>query len=461
MAETVQPYDPGAGFRERLEAVRTIGALKRETPPDDVARRLARESEDALAFAAQNPEHSEAGRSAARAALAEKIGEGQADARIARFVDTLPPNGWVTPAHLAGGDSPFFGTGMWFRRVLGWAANIALIVVLVTMFASNPAEDRGFAQAVAAGIMTQAEVDEANRQPSDAERAADPSGATTGVTPKRTALRERYPQAQPYFELHRQLGAAGGNAMMWALFLFPAYTIALGLRQRPARVLLLRRFNDKTVDAAIAKLSRGSLKPYGHVLTLADRFFKRSWLALAFSWFSFNPFLLAWRLINIPIGIAIRIFDRSRAGPIMIYSARDFRNFIKRLTDRYGLNLEVARTRRNAVMVRTSDAWWQQVVLLLMHASDVIVVDVTEVAAGTAWELETMLHERVEERVVFIARADEEADARASLAAHGFPNAHLLTYTQNGHPTDRRAFHAEMIAVIGRNLSEAPEQARV
>lgn len=456
MAENVQvvaPYNPGEGFRERLEAVRTLGPLRREAPPNGIERRLAGMSEDALAFAAQNPEHSEAGRAAARAALVEKIGAEAADQRIAGFIDALPPNGWITPAHLADGDSPFFGSAALLRRVLGWAANIALIVLVITMFASPVAEDDAFARAVAAGIMTQAEVDEAARQPNEGERAADPNGATTGVNPKKDALRARYPQAAPLFERHRQLGEAGGTAMLWALILFPAYTIALGLRQRPARLLLLRRFNDKTVDNAIAKLSRTSLKPYGHVLTLADRYFKRSWLALAFSWFSFNPFLLMWRLINIPIGIVIRIFDRSRAGPIMIWSARDFRNFVKRLTDRYGLNLEVARTRRNAVMVRTSDVWWQNVVLLLMHASDVIVVDVTEVASGTAWELETMLHERVEERIVFIARIDEEADARASLAAHGFPNAQLFTYSRAGRPTDQRAFRAEVSAAMQRKLA--------
>jgi len=446
--EAVAPYQPGEGFAERLKAVRTIGALRREDPGAGAERALARLDEDALAFAAQNPEHSEAGRAAARAALAARLGEAEADARIQRFIDALPPASFLRAADLAAGDSTFFGAGRWFRRVLGWAANIALIVVLVTMFASPPAEDRGFADAVAAGIMTQAEVDEANRQPSDEERAADPNGQSTSVNVKREALRERYPQSAPLFETHRQLSAAGGNAMMWALILFPALTIAIGLRQRPARVLLLRRFNDKAVDAAIAKLSRARLQPYGHVLTLADRYFKRSWLALAFSWFSFNPFLLAWRLINIPIGIVIRIFDRSRAGPIMIWSARDFRNFVRRLTDRYGLNLEVARTRRNAVMVRTSDAWWQHVVVLLMHASDAIVVDVTEVAAGTAWELETMLHEDVESRIVFIARADERADGEASLAAHGFSGAPLHTYERNGRPTDPAAFRAAMRAAL-------------
>ncbi len=434
--------------KARARRIRTLRGLKRANP--NLAALDGLDAE-ALAFAADNPEHSEAGRAAARAALVSKVGEAEADRLIGAFIDNLPPPGWIKVADLDARDSPFFGSAHWLRRVVGWAANIALIVTLAIIFTNTSVETEGFKRAVEAGVIPRAEFEEAIRQPTTEESDANPTAHTTA---KRAALRQKYPLSEPFFAEHERLNELGGGAMTWAMILFPAYTILIGLRQRPARVLLLRRFNDRSVDRAIARLSRRSLKPYGHVFTLADRYFKRSWLALAFSWFSLNPFLLVWRIINIPVGLVIRVFDRSRAGPIMIWSARDFRHFVKRLTDRYGLNLEVARTRRNAVMVRTSDAWWQHVVLLLMHASDVIVVDVTEVAAGTAWELETMLHEDVEERIVFIARADQEADARASLIAHGFPNAPLFTYKQNGRPSDNKSFKQEIIAAMRRKLSE-------
>jgi hypothetical protein len=204
-------------------------------------------------------------------------------------------------------------------------------------------------------------------------------------------------------------------------------------------------------------MSRRSLKRYGHVFTLADKHFRRSVIAPFFSWFSFNPFLLVWRVINIPIAIVTRMTDRSRAGPILVKNARDFRNLARRLVDRYGLNLEMERTQRKAIAVRTSDLWWQHVVLMLMHAADVIVVDVTEVASGTRWELETMLTERVSERVLFIAREDQAEAARTSLREHGFPGRadHIVLYKKSGALLDDRAFRAEMLACMRRRLGGA------
>ncbi len=439
-----------AALAARLGEIRTISALKRREPNAGAAERALKSLSDAaLAFAAQNSDHSEAGQTLARTALAQRVGEAEADRRIEAFIDETPEPGWVEAADIEQNDLLFFGTRRWMMRGVLAAALLSVAIWLGLSWDGPDRERALWDQAIAQGLVSSQEVDAAYQQPTP--NTNEPTSQT-----KLEALQER-PGVGPLFEDYNRRQETAGFAGLWSILLFPLYTILLGWRQKPARVLLLRRFNDPQIGKSIESMSKKWLKPYGHVFTLADKHFRRSMIAPFFSWFSFNPFLLVWRVINIPIAFIIRLTDRSRAGPILVRDARDFRNFARRMIDRYGLNLEMERTQRKAIAVRTSDAWWQHVVLLLMHAADVIVVDVTEVASGTEWELQTMLTERVSERVVFIAREDEAADARASLQAHGFGGRaqSLALYKKSGALVDSRAFRAEMRAAMLRKLGRA------
>lgn len=432
----------------RLTAMVTLRALRREAPDARAAERdLAGLSEMALAFAAQNMDHSERGRDMARRALAARVGEAEADRRIEAFIDETPSPGWVGAGDVAKGDAIFFGWRPWAMRGLLVLALASVALWFGLVWDADNRERAAFDTAVAAGVLKPAEVEEAYREPP--ANSGDPTALT-----KKQALRER-PDVAPYFAEYQRRSELSGNAGLWSMFLFPLYTILLGWRLKPARVLLLRRFNDPEIGKSIEKMSRRWLKPYGHVFTLADKHFRRSRLAPLVSWFSFNPFLLLWRVVNIPVSFVIRLTDRSRAGPILVWNARDFRNFARRLIDRYGLNLEMERTQRRTIAVRTSDKWWQHVVTMLMHAADVVVVDVTEVAGGTVWELETVLRERVGERVVFVAREDRAQEATASLAQHGFPGREPVLYRANGSLRENRAFREQMRQAISRKLSDA------
>lgn len=433
----------------RLSVIVTTPALrKREAKPAAAKRALELMSESGLAFAAQNPDHSSAGRAIARQALAARVGEAEAHRRIESFIDEMPEPGWITPNDLDRGDALFFGVWPWIRRGVLLAGLICVALWLGLSWNADEREQELWSQAVAQDLVTQAEVDRAFETVDN---------MTVPASIALVAEMRARPGVAELFAKHDARARLTGDAGIATIFLFPLYTVMLGWRMKPARVLLLRRFNDPEIGRSIERMSRRSLKPYGHVFTLADKHFRRSIIAPFFSWFSFNPFLLVWRIVNIPIALVTRLSDRSRAGPILVKDARDFRNFARRLIDRYGLNLEMERTQRKAIAVRTSDGWWQHVVLMLMHAADVIVVDITEVAAGTEWELETMLQERVGERVLFVAREDAADAARAALHTHGFGHraGAISFYTKTGALIDGPAFRAGMLDALRRKMSRA------
>lgn len=98
-------------------------------------------------------------------------------------------------------------------------------------------------------------------------------------------------------------------------------------------------------------------------------------------------------------------------------------------------------------MVRTSDAWWRMVVQLFLDSSDAIVVDLSQVTQGTAWELDVIAAEGVTPRCVFVALWGKLAEAEAALAQRGI-SASVHHYAPDGEIQRRGAFRAAMIAAM-------------
>lgn len=469
-------------LRRRLSHVRVVGELKRPQPRTGRAQALlAAMNNDALCFAAQNPEHSQAGRTLAREALVQRVGEDAAARGMEDFVNCLPTPGFLSEHDVAKSDWVFFGLGRWVRITLGFSAVVASILFVIGIMGS-PAEDQAFQQAIDAGLVTEAEfqtfkdltftapefIENAERRAELEDRARaiiapdDPAGVLDPTADAvRLALRAREGMDEP-FRYYDQYTSWNGQTLMWAWLLFPVWAFVTGLRRKPARLLLLRKFNNKEVGKSLEKMSKRNLRPYGHVFTLADKHFKRNWLFAFLSTFWASPFTLLQRVFTVPIGLVRRRFDRSRDGPILIWNTRDFRNFARRFEDRSGLNLEMARTQRKAVMVRTSDDWWKHVIELLMHAVDVIVIDLTEVAGGTVWELRKVLSEDVRERVVLVAREDRLDHAREQLTEHGYGGEvdRVLGYSKGGKFSDTKAFRAQMLEAQRRRLASDRERAQ-
>lgn len=347
------------------------------------AEALARLSDGECAAAVENPDHSEAGRAAAAQALSAR------GLTAERWRLAVP--GFISAEDLTQkGARLFFGAG---RAVRKWSG-LAIFAVLIGIFAAVAWFDsRG----------------------ADVELSDDAAGI---------------------------LGLA-----MIALLL--TWFAASALRRKPARILLLRKFNVRAVSTPLERMMAQELRPYGHVASLSDKHIRRDnfgWVSMALLSVS-NPLAAAWFVIGLPIRFIFRLFDRSAMGPAVVLNARDYRNLARRLRDSIGLNIQVAMTKKEAFLVRTSDAWWQLVIRLFMDSSDAIVVDLSQVAAGAAWELDVIRDEQSQARCVFVAIWGQAETAEAALRARGFDNP-CFFYAPDGEMQRRGDFRAALLRAM-------------
>ena len=235
------------------------------------------------------------------------------------------------------------------------------------------------------------------------------------------------------------------------IFLTPllVWLISTAFRAKPARVVLLRKFNVRGLAHVLSSMIQTELRPYGHVIGLSDKHIARDrfgWLSMAALSLS-NPLAALWFVIGAPIRLVYRLFDRSGMWPAVVLNARDYRNLARRLRDRIGLNLQVALTSKESFLVRTSDAWWKLCARLLLESSDAIVVDLSQIAAGTEWELDVIRDASATARCVFVSLWGKGEEAQAALTKRGFTNpCHL--YAPDGHMLDRGKFRAAMFSAM-------------
>ncbi len=125
-----------------LRDMRTVRALREVSPDPGAAERL---SDRALYAAVENPDHSEAGRAAAAAALRAR---GLAPERW-----RLAAPGFLRAADLANGDQCFFGWGYALRRTARAIAALSAVAFLAAAFAPFPAVAPAALGGVATGAL--------------------------------------------------------------------------------------------------------------------------------------------------------------------------------------------------------------------------------------------------------------------------------------------------------------------
>jgi hypothetical protein len=417
----------GDRWQEELALYRSIPALRAKRPNEaKVARLFARMPDDTLRVASILPSHSPAGRAAASEELARRnLPE---DSRQALAVP-----GFFTPLQLPDMSRIVFGAGTRAREILAVLSALGFALALVMMAWNYFAAEGLQAKALGAGV-----------SPMVVEL-FDGSPSVSQVPPELA----NFPEAYEIVLRNKVAYFAGGVWLLcWAAMRFAGW-----YRSHPLRVLLLRKFNDRRLGKTYKRLVREELQPLGHVIALADKHVQRptsAWLMSQFIIATSSFAGVIWVILTFPVTLVLRMFDRTRWGPAFVASARDFRLLAHRLYDRMELNIETSVVAR-AYLVRTSDAWWKLVVELMMRSADIIILDVSKVTQGTAWEIETIERLQLWDRVVCIARDDSPVASAlpedvSSEVLQDFPT--VFPYASYGRMIDRQKFREHLLGAV-------------
>lgn len=217
---------------------------------------------------------------------------------------------------------------------------------------------------------------------------------------------------------------AGGALVVVALYVALSLLL-VALRRHPVRVMLMRKLDQRHLSAPLDALMRDDLIKYGHLIEFSDR-----------------------HLPATPL-------NQLGAGHGAVLSARDYRNLALRLGNRTALNVRALFSGKSALKVRCTQAWWRTVAHLLGDSSDVLLVDLSQVATGVAWELDLVQEWGAEQRCVFIALWGKLEEAEAALAARGI-DAVVHHYAPDGEMQRRPQFRAAMLAAARATHQVSP-----
>lgn len=186
------------------------------------------------------------------------------------------------------------------------------------------------------------------------------------------------------------------------LMIAPVITIWT-LRKRPRTLLILRTFHEPVLAQALTKVVQTELSWFGVPLTLADTQIgsgRRSWFAPK----------------------AIRIDTRTELAELG-----------RTLNRARSLGMRWIRSASRLITLPSSDFLWRDLVALLIANVDIVVVDASETAPGSVWELERLAADQEHLVLLFIA-AEDRIDAANGLVSAFFPaeSEHVFAYDQTG-----------------------------
>jgi hypothetical protein len=174
------------------------------------------------------------------------------------------------------------------------------------------------------------------------------------------------------------------------------------------RILLLRPFGESKMTTALRKVVRNYLGPLGHVYTLSDDNYKP------------HPFLWFHRFIG---GAVVFLFAfvqpllRPSLRIATVTSNRRFYFLAISIASRFWPSLLSLLTGGESFNVRCSESWWKRCIDLLMHSSDLVVMDVSKVSTGSAWEIEQLTRRDMVGRCILIVQDKFESEGRQRLEA--------------------------------------------
>jgi hypothetical protein len=210
--------------------------------------------------------------------------------------------------------------------------------------------------------------------------------------------------------------APHGNPQLFALSaaatgILILITVGLRFRARALRILLLRPFGEREMTDALKEFVCENIGPTGYVFTLSDRHYRPNlWLRLfAELRGGFFAFLAMY-----VIGPLLRNSRRIAT----VKSERTFRRLQKKLLRQLRPSFFSFLAGEQAFNIRSTDAWWQLCIRMLMQSCDVIVVDLSKIKAGTEWELKELHSRSLLEKCIFVAAEASCNDLERALGMH-------------------------------------------
>lgn len=257
-----------------------------------------------------------------------------------------------------------------------------------------------------------------------------------------------------YEGLHRADVDPGQIAAFIGLVLYlPASFLAYFVRNRALRILLLRPFGDRRMTSPLKRFVRKNLGHIAYVFTLSDRNYKPGFV---------DTFV--FRLISGGFEMIIMLFfglffSNSRRVGSVTSNWRMYR-LARNLLRQYDLATWSLVTGGQAFNIRSTDSWWKLCIQILMNSCEIIVVDLSRVKEGTAWELSELDRRGLMSKCLFVARADNQGSVSEVLEQYFDPRAQPVVhyYRDNGALADRAQFEVELQHLVETGLQDWARQ---
>jgi hypothetical protein len=216
------------------------------------------------------------------------------------------------------------------------------------------------------------------------------------------------------------------------LVVIPIGTL-LGLEQT-TRILLLRPFGQRSMTSTLKRIVLCHLGTQGHVFTLSDINYRP------------NPIIRLGDFIATGGRYAVALIVRPSIRIARVKNARTYLELAATLRERLKGAFRSFITGGQAYNIKSTNQWWKWCIDLLMHSSDVVVMDISRVSTGSTWEIEQLDLRNVLPRTIFIAQEAHEAHGVESLqrilGKTQLPRIYL--YTAAGKFREPREFDAKL-----------------
>jgi hypothetical protein len=332
----------------------------RFTPKAIARRKLAGLATDELFWAYRLPDHTAFAR---EEALATLINRGFARDEVQRWLPTADT--FMVPNADRAADAQTLRERRALRRWMYWSVRPLFLSAIVLMFFALNHEDKMNQEAVNRAIAERRLDGSAYRQ----------AASQTGIDQLNRELVKRLSlttRASPFWDGAQAVALSAIALTFFGILLQPPLT----------RVLVLRPFRRRHRARAISRLLDREARFYGSLITLSDQYLRESRVTTVLQF----VFSVAGNLGLLILGLAFRM-PRS---PLNVRSERRFRSLKKLLLRRWRNRALWTMSGGRALVVRTTDEWWQDVVRVLIHSCEIIILDVSEPGPGLDWEINTL-----------------------------------------------------------------------